>query len=97
VVVIPEITVFVQEQPVMVSIGTTWRQLIERYVGIPYASLRGQDLQSFQGRLRVRRLVHEGVNSTPSYRFINLESYQPSANGMDLFDLPVVKGDRFYF
>ncbi|BAY35577.1 hypothetical protein NIES2107_74890 (plasmid) [Nostoc carneum NIES-2107] len=97
VVVIPEITVFVQEQPVMVSLGTTLRQLIERYAGIPSASLRGQDLQAFQGRLRPRRLVHEGVNNTPSYRFINLESDQTFANGMDLFDLPVVKGDRFYF
>ncbi|NJP11952.1 MAG: hypothetical protein HC866_22820 [Leptolyngbyaceae cyanobacterium RU_5_1] len=97
VVVIPEITVFVQDQPTAVPVGTTFRQLIERYAGIPSARLRGQDLQKFQGILRPSRLVHEGVNSTPSYKFINLTDYRRYESGIDGFELPLVKGDRVYF
>jgi hypothetical protein len=95
-VVIPEITVFVQEQPIYVPIGTTIRQLIERYANIPAVTL-GQDLRSFQGKFRPRRLIHDGVNSVPSYRFINFNQYEATTSGLDAFDLPVVKGDRFYF
>jgi Concanavalin A-like lectin/glucanases superfamily len=95
--VIPEITVFVQEQPVDIPVGTTLRQLIERYTTLPPAGFRPQDLQSFRGRLRPRRTVHEGVNSTPSDRFIDLDNYQLFDNGMDQYDLPLVKGDRLYF
>ncbi len=94
--VVPEITVFVQEQPVEVPVGTTLRQLRERYAHMPAAGFGGQDLRSLQGTPRARRLVHEGVNSTPTYCFLNLNAYA-AVNGSDIFDLPVVKGDRFYF
>jgi hypothetical protein len=93
--VIPEITVFVREQPLYVPVGTTVRQLMERYSNIP-AALPGQDLVHLQGAFRPRRLIHEGVNSTPSYRFINYNQVQAISSGLDEFDLPVVKGDRFY-
>ncbi len=105
VVVVPEITVFVQDQPVYVPIGTTLRQLLERYSSIPSSNLWNkdspdslkQDLRSFQGSFRPCRLVHEGVNSVPSYKFINFDDYRRYDNGMDIFDMPVVKGDRFSF
>ncbi|MEA5464471.1 LamG-like jellyroll fold domain-containing protein [Leptothoe sp. PORK10 BA2] len=57
--VVPEIAIFVQEQPEYVPVGTTLRQLAERY---GHASLRG----------RLQRLVHEGVNNAGDYRFVNL-------------------------
>lgn len=95
--VIPEIIIFVQEQPLYVSLGTTLRQVAERFTGIPVSALRGQRLQPFQGALRPRRLVHSGVNSSPTYRFIDLDSDLSNAEGNDAYDLPVVQGDRFYF
>ena len=95
VVVVPEIAVLVQEQPVYVPVGTTVRQLIERYAGMP-ACFASQDLRQFQGTLRPRRLVHEGVDSVPGYKFLHVADYQRS-DRLDSFDLPVIKGDRFYF
>jgi len=102
VMVVPEIAIFVQEQPIYVSLGTTLRQVAERFTGIPVSALRSQRLQSFQGALRPRRLIHSGINSSPAYRFIDL-TVEPSnvnnanANELDAYDLPVVQGDRFYF
>ncbi|MEL6491534.1 MAG: LamG domain-containing protein [Cyanobacteria bacterium J06621_3] len=57
--VVPEIAIFVQEQPEYVPVGTTLRQLSDRY---------GQ--AALQGRLQ--RLVHEGVSNTPTYYFVDL-------------------------
>ena len=37
---------------------------------------RGDDLSAFRGRLRPRRLVHEGVNSDPTYKFLDLATYR---------------------
>lgn len=76
--VVPEIAVFVQEQPLYVSMGTTIRQLAERY---GQAGLRG----------RPQRLVHEGVNNAPDYRFVNLGDLS------NALDLPLMQGDRIYF
>jgi hypothetical protein len=95
--VIPEICVFVQERPHYVPVGTTVRQILERFGGIPTAG-RGDDLSAFRGRLRPRRLVHEGVNSDPTYKFLDLATYRFfTGSSLDIFDLPVLKGDRFYF
>jgi hypothetical protein len=76
--VVPEIAIFVQEQPEYVPVGTTLRQLQQRYGNV---ALRG----------RMQRLVHEGVNNTPDYRFVNL------GNDLAALDLPLVQGDRVYF
>lgn len=65
---VPEIAVFVQEQPLHVPVGTTLRQLAERYGQPP---LRG----------RPQRLVHEGASHTPSYRFMHLGD---DADALDL-------------
>ncbi|ESA32104.1 secreted protein containing duf1592 [Leptolyngbya sp. Heron Island J] len=76
--VVPEIAIFVQEQPDFVPVGTTLRQVAERY---------GQTAL----RARPQRLVHEGVNNRPDYRFINLD------NNATALDLPLLQGDRIYF
>jgi hypothetical protein len=67
-VVIPEIAIFVQEQPVYVTVGTTLQQLAERY---GYAALKG----------RAQRLVYEGQGNSPTYRLINLGN---AAKALDL-------------
>ena len=96
--IVPEINVFVQEQPVYVPLGTTVRNLIDRYADIPLPGL-GDDLSQFQGTTRPRRLVQNGINSEPTYRFINFDTYKTFGvnNDHDVYDLPVLKGDRFYF
>ncbi len=94
---VPEFQVFVHERPVYVAVGTTLRQLIERYQDIPPAGLPGQDLSPYLGAARPLRLIHEGKDSKPTYVFINLEHYPPASEGSDVLDLPLVKGDRFYF
>jgi hypothetical protein len=80
-----------------VSLGTTLRQVIERFRGIPVSAASNQSLRGFQGVLRSRRLIHTGVNSSPTYRFIDLDTDTQYPNGVDAYDLPVVQGDRFYF
>ena len=86
--VIPEIAVFIQGQPVFVPLGTTLRQLCEQSVGVP-AALPSQVLSQYTGLPRFSRVLHDGVSSQPSYRFVNLDPR--------LFDLPLVKGDRIAF
>ena len=76
--VVPEIAIFVQEQPEYVPVGTTLRQVAERY---GQAALRA----------RPQRLVHEGIDNRPDYRFINL------GNDAKALDLPLLQGDRIYF
>ena len=71
-VILPEIQVYVGSKPTYVPVGTTIRQLVEMYDDIPSAGLSGKDLRAFSGAARPMRLVHEGVNSEPTYRFINL-------------------------
>lgn len=93
--VIPEISVFVNEQPLFVPVGTTVRQLMERYDNIP-VDQPGQDLVRLQGASRPQRLIHKGVNGIPSYQFINYKEIRQTSSGSNEFDLPVVKGDRFY-
>ena len=66
--VIPEIAIFVQDQPLYVAVGTTLRQLAERF---GTTGLRG----------RPQRLVHEGIENRAVYRFINLSS---SPQALDL-------------
>jgi hypothetical protein len=75
--VVPEIAIFVQEQPDYVPVGTTLRQMLARYGQV---ALRG----------RLRRLVHNGIENTPDYRFVNLGNHAAA------LDLPLVQGDRIY-
>ncbi|MCB0561065.1 MAG: LamG domain-containing protein [Lewinellaceae bacterium] len=93
--IIPEIQVFVQNEAVYVPLGATLRQLLEAKDDVPTA-LSGQDLAGFAGKNRPRRLIHEGAGSTPSYRFINLNSSGVAGN-RDALDLPLIKGDRIYY
>lgn len=92
----PEIAIFIGEQQLYVSIGTTVRQLIERFGSMPVAGLTGQNLSSYRGRLRPLRLIHDGPNSDASYKYINFSNYAAFVSS-DIFDLPVVGGDRFFF
>lgn len=92
----PEIQVFVRDQAVQVPLGTTVRQLIQRFDDIPQAGIGAQNLAAFLKIGKPLRLVHEGVDSTPAYRFVNVQNAQ-AVNQMDALDLPLVKGDRFYF
>ena len=94
--ILPEIQVYVGNKPTYAPVGATIRQLVEMHDDIPSAGLPGQDLRTFSGAARPLRLVHEGVNSEASYRFINLEASDAIGN-MDILDLPLVKGDRFCF
>ncbi|MCB0531456.1 MAG: LamG domain-containing protein [Saprospiraceae bacterium] len=95
--VMPEIQVLVGDREVYVPVGTTMRQLIEMYANIPAASAFAEpDLEAFLGQARPRRLFHSGANSTPAYRFLNLNTNSVK-NNRDVFDLPLVKGDKFYF
>lgn len=94
---IPDIQVFVGNRAVYVPVGTTLRQLIEQYTNIPYASQSSTpDLGAFVGKNRPMRLIHTGLDSKPVYRFLNLKS-NGVHNNSDVFDLPLLKGDRFYF
>lgn len=91
----PEIQIFVSDKAVFVPIGTTLRQLAEMYDNVPGAGL-GQDIAAFTGKSRPLRLIHEGVNSKPEYRFLHFAA-DTSQSNTDLLDLPVIKGDRYYF
>lgn len=93
--VIPEISIFVNEQPIHVPVGTTVRQLMEQYDNIP-ADQPDQIPARLQGTFRPKRLIHKGVNNMPSYQFINYKEIHKKSSGLDEFDLPVVKGDRFH-
>ncbi len=89
--VIPEIAVMFQGQPVFVPVGTTLLQLMAQTGSAPFRSgktVSGEGLLTSVGRLRLSRLVHEGVANQPNYEFIDLKSDLP------VFDLPLVKGDR---
>ncbi len=95
--VIPEIQVFVGNKETYVPVGTTMRQLIEKYANIPMPNSELQlELQAYLGKDRPRRLIHEGANNTPAYRFLNVNSNDVLKN-QDIFDLPLIKGDKFYF
>lgn len=94
---IPEIQVFIGNRGVYVPVGTTLRQLVEEHANVPMPSGSQQpNLAAFLGRGRPRRLIHTGQDSTPAYRFLNLGAAS-AKNNRDIFDLPLVKGDRFYF
>ncbi|TNE61368.1 MAG: LamG domain-containing protein [Bacteroidetes bacterium] len=94
--IIPEIQVFVGNREMYVPVGTTMRQLIEKYANIPAASVSEPNLTAFLGRDRPRRLIHTGKDSAPAYRFLNVNTNSVEHN-QDVFDLPLVKGDKFYF
>ena len=94
--VVPEIAVFVREHPVYVSLGTTLRQLLERYSGLSTSAISGQDMHTFLGNSRPLRIVHEGIENRPSYRFINIAETEYATDGTDSLDLALIKGDRFY-
>lgn len=94
--IIPEIQVFVGNRELYVPVGTTLRQLLEKYAGIPAASASKPELAAFLGKTRPRRLLHTGPDSIPSYRFLNPGTTNVVKN-QDVFDLPLIKGDKFYF
>jgi hypothetical protein len=91
--VTPQILVFMREQPVFVPLGATLRQLVERHAGLPAP---GQDPRAFLGDARPLRLIHEGMDGKPSYVFINLAE-ERAGDPLDVLDMPVLKGDRFFF
>lgn len=94
--IIPEIPVFVGETMVYVSVGTTWRQLLERFTAVPPA-IDNADLSKYVGRLRPLRLLQRSADSKPTYVFINVPATnKKNANNQDYLDLPLVKGDRFF-
>lgn len=94
--VIPEIAIFVQGQAEYVSVGTTLRQVLERYGSVPLG-LPNQALKLQTGTPRLSRLIHKGADHAPSYRFVNLGSAPPATTrGLDSYDLPLVKGDRIF-
>lgn len=95
--IVPEIQVFVGKIAVYVPVGTTIRQLMEMFDTVPAAGLPGQDLKGFAGLSRPMRILHEGLDSKASYRFINLDlsGSEKAKNGLDALDMPVLKGDRF--
>lgn len=94
--VIPEIQIYVGESSVYVPVGTTMRQLIEMYDDLPGVGLT-KDLGVFKGKSRPLRRIHEGRNSQPEYRFINITAPDGTATNTNILDLPLIKGDRFYF
>jgi len=90
--VIPEFVVFVNGQPEHIALGTTLRQLLDRYLSVPPA-MEGQELGDLglQGFLR---LFHQGPHGQPVYRTVHIEHYQVYADGTDIYDIPLLKGDR---
>jgi Concanavalin A-like lectin/glucanases superfamily len=103
--VIPEIQVFIHDQPTYVPIGTSIRRLLENFTDIlptttanpNFSALPGAEPPRLPGPPRGQRLSHKGTTNTPTYRFLNLDTYASTINGSDALDLPVIKGDRFYF
>ena len=94
--VVPEIKVYVSDEAVFVPVGTTIRQLVEQYDDIPRDGLN-QDLSVFMGKSRPLRRIHEGADSQPEYRFINFSDIEKPGSAINVLDLPLIKGDRFYF
>jgi hypothetical protein len=92
--IVPEVAIFVGDQAEFVPVGTTVRQLYERYAGMAGAGVGGLDSSAFAGARRPRRLIHEGMANTPAYRYLVFDTYRRFGN-VDLYDLPVVQGDRF--
>ncbi len=90
--VIPEIVVFVNGKPEYVSLGTTLRQLMVRYLSIPGAK-DGLDLGN-PGIQEFKRLLHHGSTGNPVYRKVHFEYYQAYADGTDIYDIPLLKGDK---
>ncbi len=102
--VIPEIQIFLHDQPTYVPIGTSVRQLLENWTDIlptttanPNLPVASALLPRTQGPPRPQRLSHEGTTNTPTYRFMNLDTDASTVNGTDALDVPVLKGDRYYF
>jgi hypothetical protein len=104
--VVPEIQVYVSEEAVYVPVGTTIRQLVEQYDDVPRDGLN-QDMSVFMGKSRPMRRIHEGADSQPEYRFINFSDLntdtdttaneEETDSAINVLDLPLIKGDRFYF
>lgn len=103
--IVPEIPVYVREQVVFVSIGTTIRQLLQSYMDLPAPASGKNALAPYHGTIRPLRLLHEGPEGLPAYKPVQLHAYQafvadPAADPAvvrDVYDLPLIKGDRFYF
>ncbi|MEM8888402.1 MAG: hypothetical protein AAGD28_10515, partial [Bacteroidota bacterium] len=94
-VIIPEIQIFVNEEVVYVPIGTTLRQILERSISLPSVGLIGNNPDPLHGAYAPRRLVHDGPANSPQYKLIQLGAYQSFGN-QDVYDIPLVKGDRIY-
>jgi hypothetical protein len=101
--VIPEIPVLVNDNPVYVPVGTTARQLLERYAPVPR-------LGPADGLQRLEYFRHQGRSVRMGARnhdfparlkifFFEVDPTRPRAptrywNGIDVFDLPVLLWDR---
>lgn len=90
--VIPELVIFVNGQPEYVALGTTVRQLLDRYLSVP-AAMDGQNLGDL-GVQGVQRLLHQGPEGLPVYRTVHFEHYQAYADDTDVYDIPLLKGDK---
>jgi hypothetical protein len=101
---IPEVACFVGGVPVFVSIGTTVRQLTQAYAPLPYGD--AATLSGFDYRRSIGNVVTDAAQVSPDYAygrsndvhftFSTLNNYSYSGN-LDLFDLPVLGGDRIDF
>lgn len=99
-IIIPEILVYVNQRLVYIPLGTTLRQLLERSSGLPATGFFTENAPSasiLAPSFKMNRLVHEGLNSKPVYKSVDLGAYATFTSGADLFDLPLVKGDRINF
>lgn len=99
-IIIPEILVYVKQTPVYIPLGTTLRQLLERSSGLPATGLFIENASAstiLSTSFTMSRLVHEGHNSKPIHKSMDLGVYAKFTSGADLFDLPLVKGDRINF
>ena len=89
-VVVPEIKVFQNEELIYVPVGSTLRHLLSQVGQLPELGM--MKAGSFNGlRIPPRRIVGD------SYVRINMGMYRHDTNGNDIFDLPLVKGDRIFY
>ena len=89
-VVVPEIEILRNEESVYVPVGATLRHVLSQLGKLPESGMIKEG--SFNGlRIPPRRIVGE------AYYRINLGMYQQDASNNDIFDFPLVKGDRIFY
>jgi len=96
---VPELCCLVNDTPTYVSVGTTVRQLVQRFAGLP--RVPGLDPAAFgysrwapgldDDSLRYGQLRSQGAGSTA------IKFTVSSVPGPDAYDLPVLPGDKLVF